>query len=303
MIKKTLIIIFLNKKSNLFYYILLLILAFATLPSQIIAQNNKDLSLTPFKLKKKPPRLRKDNDDFRIDSEKKRYNKKEKIPEQENDKQFSNVMVGILGLYDIFNSKFGIEVRAYLDTNRLFIPVEWQYLFGNYIRIKTWPQIYFSNRETEESTSGFVSIYSDSIVKDDQADSSNAEIGLGGGFSGGGFNLSVWLTTNFYQGTPTIKDLFNFRARAMFQPNKKIYGAFGLKIGTAIAQGSLYSTSATTFELDLDFGFTVWKGLTVFAGIEARTDNLGGMLDSGASITGIQDVIRLTSKLGVGYKF
>ncbi|MDH4128119.1 MAG: hypothetical protein OEV44_05160 [Spirochaetota bacterium] len=280
--------------------ILVFILHFLLFSHPVAAQEeSKDLSLTPFKLKKKPPHSKEDIEDLRIDSEKKRA--KQKI--KEKDDNFSNVTVSILGVYDIFNDKFGTESRIYVDSNRLFVPIEWLYLFGDYIRIRTWPQIYFSKRETNESTSAFASIYTDSIVKNNQNDASNTEIGLGGGFNGGGFNLSVWLTSNIYQGTPVVKDLFSFRTRATFQPNKTFYGTFGMRIGTAMAKGTFYSTSATTFDLELDFGITVWKGLTVFFGMEIRTDNLGGLLNSGASITGISDVIKPVAKFGVGYKF
>ncbi len=223
-------------------------------------------------------------------------------PKLVRNKGFSNITLGILGVYDISNSKFGMETRVYIDNSYVFVPIEMQLMFGNSFRIRTWPQIFFKKRRSPKDPAGFVSLFTSSTVQSDTADDSASEIGFGGGFTGGGFKIAAWLTSNFNQGTPTVQDIFAFRTRIRVTSGDFFYGVVGIRMGTAIARGSGFTTSSTTFDGELELGFAVSKSISIVGGVEVRTDNLGSLLNSDAAVSGISDVLSVLVKLGVLFK-
>lgn len=216
---------------------------------------------------------------------------------------FSEINIGALGIYDFFNDVGGFELRSSVNSNRVYLPLELMYVSRNF-RVRTWPEIFFSDRRTPKDASIFGTLFTEAEVKHMASDYSYAELGAGAGFSGSGLNLAVWLTTNFYQGSPSVMDLFGFRARVELRPIANLYAMFGLRIGTAIFQSTAgYTSSGTTLNFELEVGYTFWKGLGFLIGMEARTDNLAGLLDSRGNVPGISNKFQLLMKFGFTYKF
>ena len=307
-------------KMNIFTWALAFIL-FLCLPLSLSAQYEK----VPFKLKKLPPQknkatsleeLKVDSTDEKLEKPKKKkvkQKKKEikKKPEEKpkakikdsNTKYFTNVTIGVMGIYDVFNNNWGGEVRVFVDNNFMGLPLEWQYLHNDFIRIRTWPSIYLSSRENQDAAAGYVSIFTETLVKDKQSESSHTELGLGGGFTAMGFNGSVWLTTGIYQGTPVIKELFNFRARIHVMPIDKFFLMFHVKFGTAVVEILTFSTSVTTFNVELELGYELYENIKFIVGTELRTENFGSLLDPNASISGVQDALKFLIRAGYQYQF
>ncbi len=223
-------------------------------------------------------------------------------PKYVRDKGFSNITLGVLGVFDVTNTKFGMETRVYIDNSYVFVPIEMQLMFGNSFRIRTWPEFFFKKRRSPKDSAGFLSLFTSSTVQSSPNDDSASEIGFGGGFTGGGFKIAAWLTSNFNQGTPTVQDIFAFRTRIRVTPNDFFYGVVGIRMGTAIARGTTVTTSSTTFDGELELGFSVSKLISIVGGVEIRTDNLGSLLNNDANVPGITDALSVLVKLGVLFK-
>lgn len=221
---------------------------------------------------------------------------------QSGSQGFSDVSVGVLGVYSFLENKSGIEARTNIDSSRLYLPLEWQFIMQESVRVRTWPQIFFKKRKSKKEPAAFLSLYSSSLVKTSSSDNSSSEFGIGAGFSGAGFSIAVWLTTSIYQGDSTVEDIFGFRARAKIDPGR-FYGAIGFKIGPAVADNGTFKTSTTTFEFEIEAGYRVIKSLTIFGGIEARTDNLGALFDSDADLSNVSEAFQALGKFGINYHF
>ncbi len=311
-------------------YLLLIITGISLLSPETIHPQS-DYKITPFKLKKKPPSKKdkdplddskiinkeeeirekedentKKTDEKKIDDKKDDKKDVNKIDNKKNiqkDEEFSEISVSLLGLYDMLNKKFGMEARLQLETNRILVPLEFQYFFGTYLRVRSYPLFYLSERKSREDSGVFISIFTEAVIQSSQSNLSDGELGIGGGFGGASFNVYLWLTLGYDQGSPTVQDIFSVRARIKHQPLKFFYWLLGLRVGTAIARGSVVTTSSTTFESELELGFFVYKGLHIIGGAELKTNNLGGLVDSSASISGISSSFQAIFKFGVGYKF
>ncbi len=222
--------------------------------------------------------------------------------EEEKTTSFSNVTIGTLFLMDFINMGFGFEIRAAVDSNRIKFPLEIYYLSKD-IRMRTWPEIFLSERKKPGDSAVFVSIFTQAMVKSAQSDNSSAEVGLGAGFSADVFSIGIWISTSFYQGSPSVQDIFGFRSRAEITPGIFQF-VIAFRMGTAILESTAgYTTSATTLDLEIDLGVSVWKTLTIVLGLEARTDNFGALLDSDASAAGIDEAMTVLLKVGVTYTF
>ena len=277
----------------------------------VIAQaQNKDIKLKPDDQKENASSKSSDNSekDESVNSSKdtnsdKKDGEDHKSPHgnSQDDKKFIQLRAGLLGLYDFNSSNFGVEGQVYVETNYFHIPLEWQYIYQDSFNIKTWPSFFLSKREDALSGGTFASIFTESNVKVSQTEASRFELGLGGGFSSGLFSIAAWFSTSFYQGTPIVEELFNFRVLTVIQKSK-FMGSIGLKLGTAIVTGTLLTTSTTTFGLDMDMGYDIYNGIYLIAGLDIATDNLGEQIEDKALVDGIPGDFKYTLKLGLNYK-
>jgi len=288
-------------------------------PKKLYTQSSgNSFEKVPFKLRKLPPQKNKANSleelkigstDETLDKPKKKKKvakkkpKPKPKPEPKNTSSFTNITLSTLGIYDVFNKNWGVETRIFVDTNYMGLPLEWQYLKDDFIRIRTWPSIYLTRRENPNDPAGFIALYTETLVKDKQTESSHTELGIGGGFSAGGFSGTAWLTTGVYQGTPAIKEIFNFRARVYVMPIEKFFLMFHVKFGTAVAEILLFTTSVTTFNVELELGYEIYQNTKIIVGAEIRTDNFGSLLDSKAAISGVEDALKALIRAGVQYQF
>ncbi len=222
-------------------------------------------------------------------------------PKEDQDKRkYARFELGAMGAYNFFSKSFGVEFRTHYEMNRIFLPVDFLSISGS-TRIKALPAFFFTDRKDERSKSALVSVYYEQNTV--STTFSSYEVGIGGGYSMDNLRVTGWVSKTFNSGTTSVKEIFNIRVAMIYNPLSFFNFEWGLRIGTGVLTGSSYSTSGTLAEIDLLLGFRVIRVLKIVVGAEAKTNNIGGFLNSSASVAGLSDAIQVLLKLGVTFEF